>query len=285
MLNIPVVLFLYKKLAFVEVILSEVCESNPSKVYIIMDCPEDSSVKLRQDEIKEIISNFNSAIPFQVVHPGTHLGIRTIIQFGLGKVFETEEKVIVLEDDTIPTSLFFQYCKKMLIQFENNSTIGCVNGSNLGIKAGKEHYYKSKVSLPFWGWATWKNRWQRFPRNYDFWMQFRAQESNCGIVEESTLAIFDRFVEKDKSWDVKWAMYLFANSLETVFPGENLISNVGYTKEATYTNVSNSKFSDLAAEESIFEEGDFEKEIKLENEYMLKMNELIQEMARRNTEL
>jgi hypothetical protein len=76
-------------------------------------------------------------------------------------------------------------------------------------------------------------------------------------------------------------MYLLANSLTTIFPGENLISNLGFTKDATFTNISNSKFFNLAAEESTFEEPDFEKEIEMENEYLLKMKELIQEIARR----
>ena len=285
MVNTPVVIFLYKKLASVEIILNKLCKSAPSTVYIVMDGPEDLKTRERQNEIMEVISIFNFTVPFQIIRPKVHLGIRTIIQFGLNKVFETEERAIILEDDTLPSPLFFNFCEKMLNQFENESTVGCINGSNLGIEAGKQHYFMSKLSLPFWGWATWKNRWEQFPEKYDFWLKFRAQQSNHEIFEESTLAIFDRFVKKDKSWDVKWAMYLLASSLRTVFPGENLISNVGFTGEATFTNISNSSFSNLAAEESTFGEEDFKEEIRLEDKYLLKTKELIQEMARRDTKL
>ena len=83
MVNTPVAIFLYKKLASVEIILNKISESAPSKVYIVMDGPEDQKTRERQNEIMEVISIFNFTVPFQIIHPKVHLGIRTIIQFGL----------------------------------------------------------------------------------------------------------------------------------------------------------------------------------------------------------
>jgi len=279
--NTPVVIFNFKKLAHLRQIYSAVNNYSPLTFYIVVDQSNSPNSDANRAKIIEEIKRFSFSIPVEIIQPDKHLGLRNIIQFGLNQVFKTEDKVIILEDDTVPSMLFFDYCEKMLDQFENETNVGCINGSNLGIKAGKQHYFKSRVSLPFWGWATWKNRWEKFPNNYQCWGHFRAKSNTQLLDFEEVLSIFDRFVEKDKSWDVKWTMYLLANSLTTIFPGENLISNLGFTKDATFTNISNSKFFNLAAEESTFEEPDFEKEIEMENEYLLKMKELIQEIARR----
>jgi len=281
--NTPVIIFNFKKWAHLRQIYTAVNNYSPCIFYIVVDQSNSPNEDVNRAKIIDEINRFSFSIPVEIIEPDKHLGITKIIQFGLNQAFKMTEKVIVLEDDTVPSMLFFSYCDKMLNQFEGNSNVGCINGSNLGIKGGKKHYFKSRVSLPFWGWATWKNRWEKFPNNYDFWVTFRVKESNSGVSIDSLLPIFDRFVKKDKSWDVKWTMYLLANNLITIFPGENLISNVGFTKDATFTNISNSKFSNLAIEESTFEEVDFEKEIEMENEYLLKMKELIQELGRRES--
>jgi hypothetical protein len=280
--NTPVVIFTFKKLRNLKKIFELVNDYNPSKVYVVIDLSKDVKTEQTQVEIEELIISFQFKTPVEIIKPRTHQGIKQIFDFGLNRIFQVEEELIILEDDTIPSPLFFDYCDTMLKRFALDYSIGCINGCNLETSMQKNAYFYSGISLPFWGWATWKNRWQKITRDYIFWETFRTNETAYkGELLEEFSAIFDRFVKKDKSWDIRWTMCLLANKMRTVLPGANLVTNVGFTEEATFTNIPNSSFSKLEILQNTKESLNYNLELDMEEKYQSKIKMLINDMARR----
>ena len=94
-------------------------------------------------------------------------------------------------------------------------------------------------------------------------------------------AIFDRSVLDDKAWDIRWTMFLLSTSMKAVLPGGNLVTNVGFTDEATFTNISDSKFSSLQVVEDWKDRKIAGTEIVKEEEYLLKIKQLMNDIAKR----
>jgi hypothetical protein len=280
--NTPVVIFAFKKFVNLKMIFELVNDYNPPKVYIVIDQSKDVKTQQIQARIEKLIAFFQFSTSVDIIRPKSPQGIKQIFDFGLNRIFQEEEELIILEDDTIPSPLFFDYCDTMLKRFALDDSIGCINGCNLETSMQKDAYFLSAIGLPFWGWATWKNRWQKITRDYAFWETFRINEPvyKNEFLEEFS-AIFDRFVKKDKSWDIRWTMFLLANKMKTVLPGANLVTNVGFTHEATFTNIPNSSFSNLNMIQDTKESLNYELELRMEEAYLSKIKLLINDVARR----
>ena len=276
-----IAIFNYKKQANLAPIFTLVNNNLPPKIYLIIDQAENSAILNTQKKILKFIKSFSFNVPIEIIRPKSHLGINKIFDFGLGKVFEKEEQAIILEDDTIPSAQFFQFCNLMLQKFKNDTSIGCINGCNLESSMISSGYFFSELSLPFCGWATWKNRWPKKLNNYEFWTSYRNKNiQNKHRVINTVSDIYDRFVAKDKSWDVRWSMFLLASQMKTILPAGNLVKNEGFTNEATFTNIPDSNFSKLERMDNMV---DFELEIENQEAYLDKINLLIKDMSLRKT--
>ncbi len=286
MSNSPITIFLYKKSRNLKAIIDEINKADQREIAVIIDFPENNCIREKQKLIVEIIaSNLHKEVKVSIHRPSSHQGIRNIFSYGLGKVFEIHDKAIILEDDTIPNQSFFSFCDEMLDRFETDESIGCISGCNLGVKSKKGSFFTSRINLPFWGWATWKDSWIEQQESYAFWHKYRANYPT--IIEDKNLGyfipIFDRFVQKDKSWDVKWSMHLLANHKKSVLPVCNLISNAGFVKDATFTHIENSDFASLESYHLKQEKITNPSEVELEKEYLAKIKLLFQDMSRRKS--
>ena len=105
-----------------------------------------------------------------------NIGLRKNAELGLSYVFNSEEKAIILEDDTLPSISFFQFCDDLLKRYENNKKVSMITGSNFKTQITlnlKDDYFFSKYPC-FWGWATWKDRWDiLFDNKMQKWNEFK----------------------------------------------------------------------------------------------------------------
>ena len=66
----------------------------------------------------------------------------------------------------------------MLKIYKDEKKIFAISGNcflkNLN-KPNEAQYYFSKYSF-IWGWATWKNRWEKFDRDISFWPKFKKSK-------------------------------------------------------------------------------------------------------------
>jgi len=58
-------------------------------------------------------------------------------------------------------------------------------------------------------------------------------------------SIFNKRIEKIDFWDFQWCFHIWSNNRFSISPFKNLISNIGFGKEATHTSDPNSNLSVL----------------------------------------
>lgn len=244
-LNTPVAFIIFNRPDTTERVFVEIAKAKPPKLLVVGDgarAGRDGEVEKvaacraiidRVDWPCEVLTNFSEV----------NLGCKVRVSSGLDWVFEQVEEAIILEDDCLPDPTFFRFCQEMLERYRHDQRIGMISGDNFqfGHRRNNDSYYFSKY-VHIWGWATWRNRWQK---SYDVDLKKWPAVRNDGWLLDmlgnadefkNWADIFERIYNaKIDTWDYQW---VFANWVEgriNVMPNVNLISNIGFGVDATHT--------------------------------------------------
>lgn len=247
--KVSVALFTYRKIEFLKEILDLIGKYNPPYLYIFQNKHYNKAEKKIVSEVSDFLKNYNYKHSVVFVKQKKHLKINDHFYFSLNFAFNRTDRLIILEDDTIPSLSFFYFCELMLNKFNNNSEIGAINGNNLNSCNIESSYFLSSLALPFWGWATWKSKWELYRDDKSYW-NFKEKEILLELSQENKIKIKEVFEQLSPesrfiTWDILWNWTLMANNLKTIVPGQNLVSNKGFYFKGSSTNYVKSSFSNL----------------------------------------
>jgi len=240
--DIPIVLFIFMRKEKVLQILDRIAQVEPKKIYIISDAGRNEK---EQNEVLECRSAVEKKINWdcQIIknYASENAGVYDRIGLGAKWVFTQEDVAIFLEDDNLPETSFFPYCREMLIKYRDDTRILWVCGTNYLQKYVPEDgasYVFTKHLMPC-GWASWSNKFISF---YDGDMKLLDDKSLVKRVKNQykDKRLFEqmyRFVMNEKSrvnrnmrpvsWDYQMAFSIMANSLYGISPCYNQIENIG----------------------------------------------------------
>ena len=157
---------------------------------------------------------------------------------------------LVFEDDCIPAPQFFDFAKHSLLKYKDHQSVMHISGTNIiyandQVKKLDSSYFFSRFALPCWGWASWSRAWKKFNPDMDTWNQrkkllFTAiQQKNF----ESFTTFFSHALQNKTAWDVQWMIDIWNNQGLVIVPKENLVSNIGFDEQSTFTKNSQSSFN------------------------------------------
>ena len=143
-----------------------------------------------------------------------HLGCAESLYMGIDKIMGVYDSIIVVEDDIIVSDNFTEYMLKGLEYYKDKKDIGSLTG--FAMVENKEVY--SAKRFTGWGWATWKDRWEKFNRNIE---PFDSWGDDFPIMLDNALKY------KIDTWDVQWSLHHNVNSLKCICPPKSLTKNIG----------------------------------------------------------
>lgn len=167
------------------------------------------------------------------------MGCRRAVSEAITWFFENEQEGVILEDDCLPSADFFRFCGEALRAYRDEHRVMHVGGHVLLDAPDKEDLFFSRL-VPIWGWATWRRAWNAYDTDMsriDELDQLPLKQwygSQASNVRKAIRRIHD---EKVDAWGARWALSVMANDGFSVVPRSNLISNVGFGKDATHTKV------------------------------------------------
>lgn len=244
-LQTPVAFIVFNRPDTTERVFAEIAKAKPPKLLVVGDgarpTREGEAEKVaaaraiihRVDWDCEVLTNFSEI----------NLGCKRRVSSGIDWVFEQVEEAIILEDDCLPDSTFFQFYEEMLVRYRNDQRVGMISGENFqfGQRRNHDSYYFSKY-VHIWDWASWRNRWiGTYDVAMNKWPQIRDEEWVADIIDSKSEArywrrIFEKIYQaKIDTWDYQW---VFANRIEgrlSILPAVNLVSNIGFDANATHT--------------------------------------------------
>ena len=244
MFKIPILVIIFNRPDFTKRMHFIISQVKPQKLYVISDGPRASEETADVFKSREIFNVIDWDCKVKYNYSDSNLGLRERISGGISWAFQTEENLIILEDDCIPHLDFFPFCEQLLNKYKDDERIMTINGCNLNPQLTNyfsEPYFFSRYSNS-WGWATWKRAWTLFDseliglednavvKNFPYNLPYH---SRSGVYWKIILNRVKNY--KINSWAYRWMFTLWINNGLAIVPQKNLITNIGNDHRSEHT--------------------------------------------------
>lgn len=205
---------------------------HPTKLYIFQDGMNAKTDVDDWNSVSDIIKNISWSNT-EVYISNVNKGLAESIVWGISRVLEENDAVIVLEDDCVTHPQFMEYMLGCLEKYANEEKVFSVNGFSWPVDVeanGYDAFFMGRTSS--WGWATWKNRWKLYEEDYLLLKKIKNNE-----VSREQFEIWGQDLEsylkgnidgKCNSWATFWALQCIKRGGFCPTPYESLIINIGF---------------------------------------------------------
>jgi GR25 family glycosyltransferase involved in LPS biosynthesis len=248
-MNTPIALIIYHRPEMTAKVINSLREIKATEIFIIADGPKNELDAERCKETRALINSIDWKCKIYKNYSPKNLGLRKRVVSGLDWVFSKVDRAIILEDDLVVDKSFYRFCEEMLEKYKNNTRIISVAGDNFLFDKYKikESYFFSRYTYP-WGWATWRRAWKLYDDTMRNWPGIKKLKVLKNSIKEFGILtywskVFDLIYQRNiDSWAYCWTYTAFVNSMLSVVPYVNLVSNVGIGKGATHTLIKSKVF-------------------------------------------
>jgi hypothetical protein len=258
MFQTPIAFFVFNRPDTTAQVFAAIRHIQPSQLLLIADGAR--SHKAGEAErcaaVRKIIRQIDWKCDVLENFSDTNLGCKRRVVSGLNWVFEQVEAAIILEDDCLPSSSFFGFCQELLDRYREDERIMMICGTNLLAEwKSKQQSYHLSHHTTIWGWATWRRAWQYYDVAMTDWPNADVQARVKDLLGHEKLylnrkqAFEEVYQGKIDTWDLQWAFTRLLQSGLSIIPSVNLVSNIGFTEDATHTKTSDDPRAGLATYE------------------------------------
>ncbi|MBQ9665435.1 MAG: glycosyltransferase [Bacteroidaceae bacterium] len=242
-------------------------------LYVFSDGGKDEKSWQQVNEVRQQLHDFKRrADNEKLLHSVTlvlrpeNIYLERNITEGIAQVFETHDRIIVLEDDICTSPYYLQYMNQAFDLYADIPTVMHVAGftnldldPNLNLKTQELKNSKTQElknlktqklknlktqeltnsqtqnfyftpHMSGWGWGTWRDRWQQYFVHYK-----TREEALQGMTPEDQLAIqyggvFPCLKSLDKRpipWDICWEIAIYKAGGLCLTPAHTLVRNIG----------------------------------------------------------
>lgn len=242
-LETPVAFLVFNRPNTTARVFEAIRQARPRKLLVVADGPRPGRAgeAERCAEVRAIVERVDWPCEVRRDYSEVNLGCGKRISSGLTRVFEQEERAIVLEDDCLPHPDFFRFCEILLDRYADDERVMMVGGTNylLDRLDVRESYCFSRY-FAIWGWATWRRAWAKYDFAMSHWPALRdagqlASFYRQPFMQEHLVKMFDAVHRGEiDTWDVQWFHACLFNSGLSITPRRNLVTNIGL--EGTHTS-------------------------------------------------
>jgi hypothetical protein len=232
-------------------LLQSLCGVVSAPVYVAIDGPRPGNTQdgelVRQ--VLDVVGDLGSDLQITLIKRSMNLGCGASPREAITQVLSNEFRVIVLEDDCLPSLDFLPWANELLNWYERNHRVGAICGFQSAPKDLVPQDKKWWASRYFasGGWGTWRRVWSSYAKDLTGWRQevslahqFRA--SGYSVSGLRWLRANWDWVEGREAdvWDHQFG-YTIASSNQIVLkPPVSLIENHGFNAKGTHTTSSDS---------------------------------------------
>lgn len=235
----PIALFAYNRPKHFLQALNALAENAEAKDSILFIYCDGAKKGANEETIRSIESVKQIAIHenrFQKVHVfqrTVNKGLANSIIDGVTELLNKYERLIVLEDDIVPSPGFLKYMNDALNLYAYEDNVGCIHAWNYHLEteanASSTFFLKG---ADCWGWATWSRAWNLFNPNGK---QLLEQIASSNLEYEFNRRGTYDYVEmlraqingENDSWAIRWHASLFLHGKYCLHPIRPIVKNIG----------------------------------------------------------
>ena len=237
----PIVLFTYNRLSHVQALMESLlhnAEARESDLFVFSDGGKDDRDALKVLDVRQYLHSLSGFKSVSIEEAPVNKGLANSVIYGVSKVLEAYDRVIVLEDDLILSPYFLQYMNDAIEKYAEEEKVGCVNGHMPRLKNITEDTYFI-YHADSWGWGTWRRAWQLFEPDGKKLLQQLEEKQLCDCFDFEGAYPFVRMLKKqiagqNSSWAIRWRASLLLNNKLSVNTGKSLVYNNGADGTGTH---------------------------------------------------
>ena len=240
-IDVAVLILFFNRPDHLQEVFDEVKKARPSKLLLYQDGPRGEEDMVGIEACRKVVEDIDWECEVHRNYLKENQGCDPSGFRSHQWAFSLADKVIILEDDVVPSQSFFPFCKEMLDKYENDERISMIAGFNVDEvtpDCNDSYFFTSVFSI--WGWASWRRVAQRWDPTYSFMHRPETVQRLETIAKEKQLRsdmmqMFRDHSESGKEYfeTIYWADMLLHDSL-AIMPARNLINNRGLTTDSTH---------------------------------------------------
>ncbi len=250
----PVLLLAFNRADTTALVIESLRRVRPAELYFAVDGarPARPAEEERVRQVRDLVRSIDWPCRVETLFRDANLGCKRAVSGAITWFFDHVEAGVILEDDCIADPSFFSFAAELLERFREDERVMVISGDNFqfGRQRTSYSYYYSRYTH-IWGWATWRRAWKQFDYGMERWPELRDGnwlEDLLGDRRQVRYwkAIFDEtHADLNTSWAYRWTYSVWLNSGLTVLPNANLVSNIGFGRDATNNWRRSSRFAAL----------------------------------------
>lgn len=252
MINSPVAYNLFRRPEISKVVFNEIKVLKPKKMYLFSDGPRNQDEKeLVEFNRSQIVKMVDWDCDLRIHFLNDNIGFSRMWDFTFSTVFEEDDRIIILEEDIMPSPDFFIFCDELLEHYINDESIYQIGGStglvNYPKKQNPSYIFNAVASS--WGMATWKRSYLRRTKNIE---EINKDSYYSDVVRKRLIDIYgkngwirdydlissrkDLMLDSAEFWFLGFNEFLLYNAL-AIIPSVNLVKNLGNSEGAENSDI------------------------------------------------
>lgn len=232
-MKVALLLFTYNRSYHTEQVVNALVRNTvlPEKLFVFQDGKRHDGDDCEWEKVNKLIRTIDWCDK-EIIISEYNKGLANSIVSGINYVFQEYDAIIVLEDDCVPTSNFMNFMCQCLKKYQNNKKVFTINGYSYPVMLEKKQYdVYGGGTIGTWGWATWKDRWDIYKRDYELIKKMRQEEATSRNLARWGSDLEEMVVGNVRgthdSWAVFWALNVIEKEGICVNPYESFIRNIG----------------------------------------------------------
>lgn len=237
----PIILFTYNRLSHVQALIESLQKNEfagESDMYVFSDGGKNPADLQKVSAVRAYLHSITGFKSIRIEESGVNRGLANSVIYGVSKVLEKSDRVIVLEDDLIVSPYFLQFMNEALEAYCDDERVGCVNGHLSQLKnITEDTFFISHTDS--WGWGTWRRAWRLFEPDGRKLLKQLEEKQLCDYFDFDGSYPFVRMLERqiagqNNSWAIRWRASMLLNGKVSINAGRSLVANNGADGSGTH---------------------------------------------------
>jgi len=245
-----IALFVYNRPDHTRKVLEGLKTNNISNLYIFSDGSKNEKDSEEVKEVRNLIKEIEWCET--EVHVSFHnKGLAHSIIDGVDYILNKHDRVIVLEDDCVPSEDCISFMEKCLNRYEDYGRIMSISGYSPPIRIPENYKFDIYFSYRFCstGWGTWKKAWKFFERNNNLLTKIdksRDFKRRVFLAGKDLIPMLEKQIKGEvDSWAVFRALNIIENNGFCINPVHSRINNIGFDGSGLHSKITNKFDVDL----------------------------------------
>lgn len=251
-LSVATVLCTYNRPEHTQQVIDALRWHQVENLHVFCDNGKDEQDAERVRRVYDVIASIDWGVPFVQLNKGPNRGLAASILNAVDFAIKSHDCVILLEDDTVPGTYFFEYMYECLNRYRDHPDVMGMSGYTVPIPKALRDSYPWDVyfhpRIGSWGWATWQRAWQYYERDVSA-AYYRALQERIDLDQggrDVPDMIQRRMRGELDAWTGGWLLATYLQRAYYVYPMVSHIQNIGMDGTGVHCNATD-RFNTLQA--------------------------------------